>query len=201
MEVCAEAADGQQAVAQSAKTAPDIVLLDLKMPGVGGFEALRLIKAQSPTVKVLVLSMYDDESYLRKVLEAGASGYVLKRAADVELLSAIRSVYEGGVYVDPSLSRLMVKGFLSAKPNGAKAADGKAEEPALSERQRQVLRLLAYGYTSKQIAEEICLSVKTVEGYRARIMEKYGLRSRAALTRYAMEKGLLDDEPKQPYPL
>src|SRR3989304_2768949 len=104
MEVCAEAADGQQAVAQSAKTAPDIVLLDLKMPGVDVFEALRLIKAQSPTVKVLVLSMYDDESYLRKVLEAGASGYVLKRAADVELLSAIRSVYEGGGYLDPSLS-------------------------------------------------------------------------------------------------
>lgn len=195
MEVCGEAANGHEAIAVTVATAPDLVLLDLKMPGLGGVEAIGRIRAAHPGVKVLILTMYDDQSYLRKVLDAGASGYVLKRAADVELLSAIRAVHEGGIYLDPTLGRAVVEGFLAAKPAAAKAPASKEDANSLSEREREVLRLLAYGYTSRQIAEKLFLSVKTVEGYKARIVEKLGLRGRAALTRYAMEKGLLSDEP------
>jgi len=188
MEACYEA------VTRAAEASPDIVLLDLKMPGLDGFEALRRIKAQNPAVKVLVLSMYEDESYLRRVLEAGASGYVLKRAADAELLSAIRAVHGGGIYLDPSLSRTVVEGFLSqaARPrSGAK----EGEDKKLSEREEAVLRLLAYGHTNQEIAAKLFLSVKTVEGYKARLMEKLGVRSRAALVRYALQEGLLTSEP------
>ncbi|HKZ51024.1 MAG TPA: response regulator transcription factor [Dehalococcoidia bacterium] len=194
MEACGEAANGYEAVTRAAEASPDIVLLDLKMPGLDGFEALRRIKAQNPAVKVLVLSMYEDESYLRRVLEAGASGYVLKRAADAELLSAIRAVHGGGIYLDPSLSRTVVEGFLSqaARPrSGAK----EGEDKKLSEREEAVLRLLAYGHTNQEIAAKLFLSVKTVEGYKARLMEKLGVRSRAALVRYALQEGLLTSEP------
>ncbi|OGT25317.1 MAG: DNA-binding response regulator [Gammaproteobacteria bacterium RBG_16_66_13] len=194
MEVCGEAADGQEAIAVATSAAPDVVLLDLKMPGLGGAEAIGRIRAAHPGAKVLVLTMYDDESYLRKVLDAGASGYVLKRAADVELLSAIRSVHEGGIYLDPALGRAVVEGFLAVRPASGKARAEEGEADPLSDREREVLRLLAYGYTNRQIAEKLFLSVKTVEGYKARIVEKLGLRGRAALTRYALEKGLLSDE-------
>ena len=195
MEACGEAANGQEAIARTAETAPDVVLLDLKMPGLGGAEAIGRIRAAQPAVKILVLTMYDDESYLRKVLDAGASGFVLKRAADVELLSALRAVHEGGVYLDPSLGRAVVEGFLAAKPAPAKSPTAPGEADSLSDRERDVLRLLAYGYTNRQIAEKLFLSVKTVEGYKARIVEKLGLRGRAALTRYAIERGLLTDAP------
>lgn len=194
MEVCGEAADGHEAIALAAANGPDVVLLDLKMPGLGGAEAIGRIRAAQPAAKVLVLTMYDDESYLRRVLDAGASGYVLKRAADVELLSAIRAVHEGGVYLDPSLGRAVVEGFLAAKPAGVQAPGARGEADGLSDRERDVLRLLAHGYTNRQIAEKLFLSVKTVEGYKARIVEKLGLRGRAALTGYALEKGLLSDE-------
>ena len=194
MEVCGEAANGHEAIAVTAETAPDVVLLDLKMPGLGGAEALGRIRAAHPGAKVLVLTMYDDESYLWRVFDAGASGYVLKRAADVELLSAIRAVHEGGVYLDPSLGRGIVEGYLAARPAPVERPAGKGNAEGLSDREREVLRLLAYGYTNQQIAEKLFLSVKTVEGYKARIVEKLGLRGRAALTRYAMENSLLSDE-------
>lgn len=193
MEVCGEAANGYEAAAVSATTSPDVVLLDLKMPGLGGVEAISSIRAAHRPVKILVLTMYDDESYLRKALDAGAAGYVLKRAADVELLSAIRSVHQGGVYLDPALGRALVEGFLAAKPPSSKAAAGREGGDSLSEREREVLRLLARGHTNRQIAERLFLSVKTVEGYKARIVEKLGLRGRAALTAYAIEKGFLDE--------
>ena len=198
MEVCGEAANGHEAIARAAETAPDVVLLDLKMPGLGGAEALGRIRAAHPGAKVLVLTMYDDESYLRKALDAGAAGYVLKRAADVELLAAIRSVHEGGVYLDPALGRTVVEGFLAAKPPSSKVAAGHEDGDTLSEREREVLRLLARGHTNRQIAERLFLSVKTVEGYKARVVEKLGLRGRAALTAYAIEKGLLSDENQAP---
>lgn len=190
IEVCGEAANGQEAIDRTAETNPDVVLLDLKMPDLDGFEALRRIKAQNPGTKVLILSMYDDQGYLRKALQSGASGYVLKQAADVELLAAIRAVHSGKVYLDSSLSGIVVEGFLAAK-----APNPKAEEPSLSERELQVLRLLAYGYTNQQIADQLSLSVKTVESYKARITDKLDLRGRAALTRYALQKGLLTGEP------
>lgn len=195
MEVCAEAAGGHEAIARTAETLPDVVLLDLKMPGLGGAEAIPSVKAAHPGVRILVLTMYDDESYLRKVLEAGAAGYILKRAADTDLLSAIRSVYLGGVYLDPALGRAVVEGFLSTKPVSAAARGADAPGTILSEREREVLRLLAFGYTNQQIAERLFLSVKTVEGYRARLVEKLGLRDRAALTRYALDQGLLAEDP------
>ncbi|MCL4533626.1 MAG: response regulator transcription factor [Bacteroidetes bacterium] len=195
MEVCGEAASGREAIARTAETLPDLVLLDLKMPELGGSEAMGRIRAAHPAARVLVLTMYDDESYLRMALDAGASGYVLKAAADIQLLSAIRAVHGGGVYLDPALGRAVVEGYLSAKADPEMQAAGKRSAATLSEREREVIRLLAHGYTNQQIAEKLFLSVKTVEGYKARVCEKLGLRGRAALTRYALEKGLVSDPP------
>jgi two-component system response regulator NreC len=156
------------------------------MPQVDGLEAIRRLKAQVPDVRFLVLSMYDDESYLRRALEAGASGYVLKRAADVELLSAIRAVARGEVYLEPMLTRLVVNDLFQ---RGDVATHDRA--PTLSDREREVLQLVALGNTNQQIADRLVLSVKTVETYKARVMEKLGVRGRAALVRYAMEQKLI----------
>lgn len=187
MEVVGEASDGAEAVRQAASRQPDVLLLDVSMPGMGGLEALRQIRQRAPGVRALVLSQYDDESYLRRALEWGAAGYVLKRAADTDLLSAIRAVARGEVYLDSSLTRLVVDDLFHRGDDGAPLA----RQPALSEREREVLELVALGHTNQQIADRLVLSVKTVETYKARLMEKLGLRGRAALVRYAMEAGVI----------
>ena len=187
MDVVGEASDGAEAVRLVGEIRPDVVLLDLAMPGTSGLDALRLIKRDTPTTRALILSQYDDESYLRRALEAGASGYVLKRAADVELLSAIRAVSRGEVYLEPMLTRLVVND-LFRRDEDALPSD---RAPSLSDREREVLQLVALGYTNQQIADRLILSVKTVETYKARVMEKLGVRGRAALVRYAMEQGLV----------
>ena len=194
MEVCGEAADGHEAIECAMKVAPDVVLLDLKMPRLGGTEAIGRIRAACPGTKVLVLTMHDDQEYLRRALESGIAGYVLKRAADMELLSAIRAVHKGGTYLDPALGRTVVDGFLAADAPGGRGHTGSGDLGSLSDREREVLRLLAQGYTNREIGERLFLSVKTVEGYRARILGKLGLRGRAELTRYALQRGLLSDE-------
>jgi len=191
MEIVAEAEDGQQALHKAHETEPDVVLMDLAMPKVGGLPATRRLKEELPEVKVLVLTMYDDETYLRETLEAGASGYVLKRAVDTELLSAIRAVHRGEVFLYPSLTRVLVE-ELMRKGKGRKKE--RAGYDLLSQRERQVLMLVAQGYTNQQIADNLFLSVKTVETYRARMMEKLGLRNRAELVRYALRHGLLSAE-------
>jgi two-component system response regulator NreC len=190
MEVVGEASTGEQAVAQAKKLAPDVVLLDITMSDTDGLDAVRRIKEDNPKIKILALTMHDDESYLRKVLEGGGSGYVLKRSADTELLSAIRAVHEGGTYLHPSHAKALLEGRVEFRKEGKE----RNSYNLLSGRERQVLRLVALGYTNKQIAKKLFLSVKTVETYRARMQEKLGIRGRAALVRYALSKGLLLEE-------
>lgn len=187
MEVVGEASDGAEVVERVAELQPDVVLLDLSMPGVGGLEALRRMKQRAAGTRALVLSQYDDESYLRQALECGASGYVLKRAADTDLLSAIRAVARGEVYLHPTLTRVVVNDLLQRD----QASSLPPRTPSLSDREREVLQLVALGHTNQQIADRLILSVKTVETYKARVIEKLGVRGRAALVRYAMETGLI----------
>ncbi len=188
MEVVAEAPDGDQAVRAARNTSPQVALMDLTMPGSGGMGALEEIARCCPDTRVLILSMHDDPAYLRSVLAAGARGYVLKRAVDMELLAAIRAVHRGGVYVDPSLAHVFVQDALD-KPATADRASPSLK--ILSERERQVLKLVAQGYGSQEIAKQIVVSVKTVETYRARITEKLGLRTRHEIVRFAIQMGLL----------
>jgi two-component system response regulator NreC len=186
LEVVGEASDGAEAVRQTQSLRPDVVVMDIGMPGVSGIDATTRIKRDCPAVKVLILSMHDDRGYLRQVLRAGASGYILKRAADTELLAAIRAAARGEISLDPSLARALVDEVIEPKPRGS-------ESPALSDRERDVLRLLARGHTNQGVADRLCISVKSVETYKARLMEKLGLRGRAELVRYALQHGLLTD--------
>lgn len=185
IEVVGEAGDALEALAQVRRLRPDLVLLDLSLPGLDGLDLLSRLRAEMPWVKVLVLTMHDDPGYLKRALEAGASGYVLKRAADVELLAAIRAVERGETYVYPTLAASVVQSFGSA---GAGPSDGCG---ALSQREREVFRLLVLGHTNAEIAQRLGLSVKTIETHRARLMEKLGVRTRAELVRYALACHLL----------
>jgi two-component system response regulator NreC len=178
MIVVGEAETAEQAISLDAELAPDVVLMDLTLPsndgsvsiGPSGMEAIRRIKAGRPEARVLALTMHDDEGYLRAVLEAGGAGYVLKRAADTELLSAIRAVCQGGTYLHPEHVRVLLEDPIS-RP-GPNTDDG---YESLSERERQVLRLIALGHTNQQVADMLYLSVKTVETCKARLKQKLGL--------------------------
>jgi two-component system, NarL family, response regulator NreC len=188
MEVVGEAADGSDLLALAEQTRPDIVLLDLTMPRLGGLEVLPLLRQRLPAVRILVLTMHNEESYLRQALKAGANGYVLKKAADVELIAAIQAVMRGEMYVHSSLTKALLDETLVT------AVAGDAETDVwrnLSDREQETLRLVALGHTSKEIADQLNVSAKTVETYRARGMEKLGLRSRAALVRFALARGLM----------
>ena len=191
MEVVAEAADGKQAIEKMRETQPEVALLDLSMPRSGGMEALQKIPDCCAKTRVVVLTMYDDPAYLRSALAAGASGYVLKRSVDGDLLSAIRAVHRGGIFIYPRLAKVLVQVVIVTKQ--ARAGQAKPMK-LLSDREMQVLRLVARGYSSKQIAGQIFVSAKTVETYRARLIEKLGLRTRSDLVRYAVHTGLLNPE-------
>lgn len=186
--VIGEASSGAQVLALAESLQPDLIVLDLSMPGLGGLEALPLIRKTVPRARVLILTMHDDESYLRQALRDGASGYVLKRAADTELLSAIHAVMRGEIYVHPSLTRGLLDELL---PDSI--VETVTPWDMLSERERDVLLGVARGHTAAKIAERLNLSPKTVETYRARGMEKLGLRSRAALVQFALANHLLND--------
>lgn len=186
LEVVGEASDGAEAVRLSRTLAPDVVVMDIGMPGTGGMDATARIRRDFPTVRVLVLSMHDDQGYLRQALKAGASGYVLKRAADTTLLAAIRAAARDEVYLDPSMARGLVEEVV--RPGGA----GRKPAP-LSDREQDVLRLLARGHTNQQVADRLCIGIKTVETYKARLMEKLGLKGRAELVRYAIQHGFLKE--------
>jgi two-component system response regulator NreC len=190
MEVVGEAGDGTEALERSLELHPDVVLMDITMGGMSGLAATRVIKDRLPQTKVLVLTMHDDEEYLRQMMEAGATGYVVKRAADTELAVAIRAVHRGEVFVYPSLTKVLL-GDLVRKPGEERSQRDSYD--LLSAREKEVLRLVALGHTNKQIASELYLSVKTIETYRGRMMRKLGLKSRAGLVRYALGRGLLDD--------
>jgi two-component system, NarL family, response regulator NreC len=191
MEVVSEASDGEKAVQEVRETKPDVTLLDLTMPRVGGMKALQEIARNCHETRVLVLTMHDDPAYLRSALAAGASGYLLKRAVDAELISAIRAVHRGGIFVDPRLASILVQDVLAKK--GTKAG---RTQPVniLSDRELQVLKLVARGYSSAQIAKQIFVGVKTVETYRSRFVEKLGLRTRSDVIRFAVQMGLLTPE-------
>ncbi len=185
LEVVGEASDGAEAIRLAQALHPDVVVMDIGMPGVNGIDATARIKRDLPGAKVLILSMHDDRGYLRQVLRAGASGYVLKKAADTELLAAIRAAARGEVFLDPSLAKTLVEEVIEPTPS--------QDETALSDREREVLRLIAHGHTNQQVADRLCIGVKSVETYKARLMEKLGLKGRAELVRYALQHGLLKD--------
>ena len=185
VEVVGEAGNAKDAVFRARALKPDVILLDVVMPGESGVEVLPTLLRESPDTKVLVLSMQDDPSYVREAFAAGASGYVLKEAADEEVVSAVREIAGGGSYVHPALGARMVAA--EAKERAAAEAD------PLSEREREVLRLLALGHTNQEIAQQLYISVRTAESHRAHIMQKLHLSTRAELVRYALEQGLLTD--------
>jgi len=186
MIVVGEAGDGHTAYQQTRECQPDVVIMDITMPELNGVEATAQLKRACPNIKVLALSVHEDTSYLRQLLTAGADGYILKHAAADDLIQAIRMVAAGGVYLDPALAGHVVARYVRV-PAVASALRG----TALSERETEVVQGIAQGYSNKEIAAQLTLSVKTVETYRARAMEKLGLESRAALVRYALERGWL----------
>lgn len=190
MEVVGEAKNGEEAIFLCREKKPDIILLDLSMPGLSGLEAIEKIKQVNPAVKILVLTMHDDEEYLRKVLKSGCFGYILKKAADTELISAIRMVCRGEVFVDHSLVKYLVNGFIN--PGGQNEPRHVKPSGVLSDRELEVFKLIALGYTNKQIADELVLSVKTVETHKSKIKEKLNIKSRSDMVRYAIQNGLLE---------
>ena len=194
MEVVGEAADGHEALRQARQANPNVLTLDLTMPGGGGLKALEGLRLACPQTRVLVLTMHEDPSYLRAALAAGASGYVAKSAVDAELLAAIRSIAQGRTFVTLTLNERGTHQVLGDQPTHT---DLPPRPPVklLSSREQEVLKLLAQGYTNQEVGTQLCLSVKTIETHRARLADKLGLRSRADLTRYALAMGLLDPGP------
>ena len=183
-EVVGEAADGLTAVSAAENLDPDVVVMDVSLPGLNGAQLARRLKEAKPAIKTLALTVHEEGGYLRSLMDAGASGYVLKRSAASELLRAIEVVGEGGTYLDSSIA-----GHLVSKLGQRRAAV--APSSALSEREREVVRHVAHGYSNKEIAAKLDVSVKTVETYRYRATEKLGLHSRADLVRYAIDQGWL----------
>jgi two-component system response regulator NreC len=198
MEVVGEATDGSTAIERAGELQPDLVVMDITMEGIGGLPATREITQRFGEIKVLVLTIHNSVEYLRQALEAGATGYVLKQAADTELAVAIRAVHRGEVFVYPVFTRVLLEDWAQDGETGTHPEPDSYE--LLSPRERQVLRLVALGYTSRQIADQLYLSIKTVGTYRTRLMTKLGLKSRPALVRYALKRGLLEppqaDAPK-----
>jgi len=195
IEIVGEAATGEEAIRQARSLRPDMILLDIAMPGLNGLEAARAIRQEAPEVRIVVLTMYDDEAYLREFLQLGAAAYVLKEAADTELLAAIRAVQRGEPFIYPSLTRQLIDLYLKQAQPPLPVDNHEAE---LSPRETEVLRLVALGLTGQQIAGRLLISASTVETHRAHVMEKLGLRGRAQLVRYALSKGLLQDENPHP---
>ena len=186
MIVIGEAGDGQTAWQQARDCQPDVVIMDITMPKLNVVQATDQLKRASPTIKILALSVHEDTSYLRQLLAAGAAGYILKHAVADDLIQAIRMVAAGGVYLDPALAGHVVARYVRV-PAVASALLG----TDLSERETEVVQRIAQGYSNKEIGTQLNLSVKTVETYRARAMDKLGLESRSALVRYALEHGWL----------
>jgi DNA-binding NarL/FixJ family response regulator len=186
-EVVGEASDGQEAVLRAEKLSPDLVLLDISMPRVDGMTAIKEIKRRCPDTKILVLTVHKTEEHVAEAFNSGANGYVLKDAGRAELVLALKSVANDGCYLSPSISARVVDGYLSER----KSQLPSAQSPVLTSRERQVLKLIAEGYRSRQIAEVLCISEKTVAKHRANIMTKLDLHSASALTTYAIERGLV----------
>lgn len=187
MEVVGEAEDGLATVKMVAKLKPDIVVMDIAMPLLNGLEATRQIQRDFPQVKVLILTMHENEEYIRQVLATGAMGYILKDAAARELLGAIRAVYRGEAVLSPAITRLVIEDYLrwgDLQPEN--------DSSGLSPREREVLQLIAEGYTNKQIAEILSISIKTVQAHRSSLMNKLDLHDRGELIKYAIQKKIIE---------
>jgi DNA-binding NarL/FixJ family response regulator len=186
IEVVGEAADGLQAVERARALDPDVVLMDIAMPGLGGIEATLELKKLGVRAKVLVMSQYEDREYVRRLLKAGVSGYVLKKSAGAELANAIRAVHRGGLVLDPEVARAAME------QSGGGAGKGEADPyESLTDREKQVLKLVAEGKSNKEVAELLGISVKTAMSHRERMMEKLDLHNRTELVRYALKLGVI----------
>jgi DNA-binding NarL/FixJ family response regulator len=196
MEVVGEAADGPEAVQRARAAKPDVVVLDLSMPGPRGTQTIERLVRLEPSPRVLILTMHDDPAYFRSAFLAGATGYVVKSAADVEVLTAIRAIHRGRTFADVTGPPSSPRGLSATPATRGRLAAGRRK--LLSRRESEVLRLLAQGHTHQEIADQLALSIKTVETYRKRLHEKLDLKSRAQLFRFAFESGLLDRDPALP---
>jgi DNA-binding NarL/FixJ family response regulator len=186
-EIIGEAADGREAVRFVEKQVPDLILMDLSMPRMTGMDAIREIKKRYPATKIIALTVHKTEEYLRTTLQAGADGYVLKDATHEELMLAIQNVLKGKTYLSPGVSDKVIEGYLEGKESQIPSST----LGLLSQREREVLKLIAEGYKNKEIAADLCISLKTVEKHRANLMKKLDLHNAAALTAYAIEQGLV----------
>lgn len=187
MEVVAEAGDGQEAVDRARETSPDVVLLDINMPGLGGLEAVPLIQREAPRARILILTQYEHADYVRRFLRLGVAGYVLKKAAGAELISAIRAAHRGGLVLDPAIAREALKD----PDSGAEPSDDPYE--SLTDRERQVLKLVAEGRSNKEIASLLDISVKTAMTHREHVMQKLNLHNRTELTLFAVRRGIIHE--------
>ena len=185
MELVGEASGGYEAIELVERTRPDVMVLDLSMPDLDGISVTRKIKPDFPNLRILILTLHEDEALLKEAIKAGAAGYILKRAAESELISAIRTILRGDLYIDPALVRGLLEDSRQLQVN-----QNKPMEP-LTPRETEILRLIVEGYTNRQIGQKLNISIRTVEGHRANISEKLGLHSRVELVRYAREHGLI----------
>ena len=188
IEVIGEATTGEEAIKLAGELKPDLVLMDVSMPGMGGVEATEQIKKRYPQIKVLILTMHESEAYLFRTIKAGGSGYVLKKSADTELISAIHQVIQGESFLKPSVTMALAQDYLER----VQAGEVNDTYSTLTEREREILKLIAEGNTNPEIAKLLVISVRTVETHRAHIMDKLGLHHRSELVKYAFRKGLLD---------
>jgi DNA-binding NarL/FixJ family response regulator len=188
MKVIAEAASGEAVLQQAAAVKPDVVIMDISMPGINGLLATRMLKQRQPETTIVALTRHEEKTYLEELLRAGASAYVLKQSAPTEFLRAVRAVAAGGMYLDPSMTAQVADGLLAPKPSVEAEGGGKA-----TERENQVLRLVAIGHSNVEIAEKLLISVKTVEVHKTNAMRKLGLTGRVDVIRYGVLQGWLYD--------
>lgn len=188
IEVVGEAEDGRQAFEKTKELIPDIVVIDITMPNLNGIEATRQIKKLNPEIKVLVLTVHDNEEYIHQILQAGASGYLLKESAVTDLVSAINAVKKGGIFLSPAISKVVVKDYIRHAEEGTGDFDSLN---ILTNREREVLQLIAEGHTNREVAHLLKLSVKTVDVHRSHIMEKLNIHDVTGLVKYSIRKGLI----------
>lgn len=186
IEVVGEAGDGEEAIVKARELKPDVILMDISLPKVNGIEATKMIKAERPEAKILILTMHEDEEYVFPLLAAGASGYILKKTASSELISALRAVAEGNAFLHPAVAKTVLEKYRQGQP--APSAGG---PDGLTEREVEVLRLVAQGLSNREIADRLFISIKTVQAHRSNIMEKLNLHDRVELAKYALRKGLI----------
>ncbi len=189
-EVVGEAEDGRELIRNIEEYNPDLILMDLSMPRMNGMEAIKEVKKLLPDTKILVLTIHKTEEYILPVLKAGADGYVLKNDTQSELMTAIKSVLEGKSYLSPGVSQKVIEGYVE----GSKTVKTKSSWDTLTQREREILKLIAEGYKNREIADDLCISIKTVVKHRANLMEKLDLHNVSALTTFAIEKGLVTRE-------